>query len=532
MNNIKTRSRIWLVGWGIVVTMLGASIPVAATGLNDADPMFDGEPTTAAGGADAYSPDPSFHGGTWIVDDFAGNLTQPNAGFRGEEIARLPNGDYVVAALVKKPDGSQSSSSWNLGLVHYNRRGTQRLTWSAPTAAHAHYHNQYVVYPNTTSPAITAIKDMIVVNNRILVLVEMLRASYYETVVLVFGTDGSYKSQTSPFFFNPGPGIGDTNDHPGGIAARVDLVSGRYFVMVAGTLFRPATGHGRGVFRRYELTDNGLVAQTPMIDLNTSACWSTTWECHVRDLVVRSLYDQHAYVLYAMRPNTGTQNWNVVVSRINFDGQGDPSWDPNNVSWNLSDGGNGADWPVGMLVRTPPSAGVFRDQIYVVTESSRACQPGTGVLRFNHDGGLMSSRLIGGATDATAVCNLNSRDYDKPQGIAGNVTNGHDGQSRIAVVGHRGTSYVNDGRPRALFMVFDAGLGLLDQQELRYPLDVVGDGTRYPAFGGVVGDANGFTMTGNLMYPTVAPTAANLRGKRSTAALRMTTGVIFANGFD
>jgi hypothetical protein len=331
----------------------------------------------AGGPAEQYSPDARFHGGDWIVDNFAANLAAPNTGFIGRKIARLPSGDYVVAALVKKPDGTQTNNYWNLGLVRYSSDGSERQTWSAPTAMYAHYQNQYVIFPNVANAGFVAINDLKVIDGKILVFADLFRSNYNEAVILVFGIDGSYKHQASPFFFNPGPGIGDTHDFAGGMAVRGDLATGRYYVLVAGTLFRPATGHGRGVFRRYELLESGaLSAATGMVDLNTSACWSTGWECHARGLAMQSIFSPHAYVTFAMRPNTASSDWNVVVSRINFDGQGDTSWDPNNVSWNISDGGDSSDWPVGLLVRTPPSSGAFRDEIYVVTESARNCQPG------------------------------------------------------------------------------------------------------------------------------------------------------------
>ena len=484
-----------------------------------------------------YAVDNDYANGTFTDDAFAADITQPNAMFVGKKVLRV-NNEILVAALVKYPNGNQTNGMWNLGLVRYNASGTERLTWSNPPALYAHYQDEYIVFPNSATGLIRNVQDMRVLGERIYVLVD---EQYTPTSpisisrVYVFGTDGRFITAVIPFSAN-GLAVADTPNTAGGLATYTDLVANKHYLVVTATRFLGGTQHGRPVFTRYDIVDvGGLGAAMPMVELNTSACWNPAWECHVRAIEANALYSPKFYVAFAYRPNASNENWNVAVSRIDSNGVGDGSWDPNNMSWNISDGGNGSDWPMGLEVRTPPSQGAFRDEIYVVSESARNCQPGIGVLRLDHDGARVASRLLGGDTSTGSACMGNSRRFDKPQAIVASATNTHTLDARLAIVGYTGVSFVVGPPTNATLTVLDASLqteGILD---VRSPVSSTSNfGTRFPALFGVVSDGNGaFTATGSLAYGAYNETPANLHNKRTVTTVRFAPDVlIFSDDFD
>ena len=494
-------------------------------------------PVQASLFAEPYAVDPGFAGGSFTDDAFASVLTDPNKNFIGKKIIRL-NGDIVVAALVKHPNNNQSNGYWNLGLVRYNASGTQRLTWTNPAASYAHYLDQYLVYPNYANATISEVVDMRTINQKIYVLVnDKFTAAGTATVskVLVFGADGSFISSTIPFSATTNT-PGDTSNIGGGLATYTDIVASKRYIVVAATRYLPANGgRGRPVFRRFELGATGDLAASPgTVELNTSACWNPAWECQARAIEANSLYSPQFYVAFAFRSNTTTPNWNVVVSRINVNGVGDPTWDPNNVSWNLSDGGNGRDWPMGLEVVTPPSSGAFHDDIYVVSESARSCQSGVGVLRFNHDGDVVASRLFGGDTSTAQVCNGTSKRIDRPQAIVANASGNSTSATRLAIVGYTTISYVADARSNATLTILDANLVTRDSRDYRFPLDnTISFGDRFPSLYGAVSDGVGsFTATGELRYSASPIFPANLHGKSTATVVRFAPDRIFGHGFE
>lgn len=492
----------------------------------------------ATAGADPgpYAVDDDYAAGTFTDDAFASDSTLPHAFFEGRKVLRV-NGNVLVAARVKHPGGTQANGMWNLGLVRYNGTGTQRLAWNEPTPSYAHYNDEYIVYPNSTEALIHDVRDMRVLGDRIYVLVDMRYTNAIDLSVarvLVFDLDGAFITSVIPFSAN-GPGVADTPTLGGGLATYTDIVASKRYLVVVGTRFHGGTGHGRGVFTRYELVETGLGAQLPMVALDTSACWSTTWECHVRGIEANSLYSPKLYVAMAFRTSTASADWNIVVSRIGVDGAGDPSWDPNNVSWGLADGGDGRDWPMGLEVRTPPTQGPLRDDIYVVSESARNCQSGIGVIRFDHDGNRVGSRLIGGDTSTGQACDGSSRRFDRPQAIVANATNTHTAEARLAVVGYTGITYVNGPPTNATFTVFDADLQTAGILNVRHPVDAINDfGLRFPSLFGVVSDGDGsFTAAGSLIHGAYGTTPAALHGKSTVATIGFAADVgVFADGFE
>lgn len=162
----------------------GRDVPFAITGLDE-------EP---------YAADPAFAGGQYFLDDFWANPASPTNYFQGRKVARLSNGDIVVAAMVKNPNGNQTNGLWNIGLVRYNAAGTQRVPW--PNGGiYAHVDGEYIVYPKINDAAVGWIQDIRVTGDKILVAFQWHFAGTddIDTRVLVFGQDGSFKSNTGVF---------------------------------------------------------------------------------------------------------------------------------------------------------------------------------------------------------------------------------------------------------------------------------------------------------------------------------------------
>lgn len=86
----------------------------------------------------------------------------------GRKVAQRPDGDIVVAALVKNPNGNQTNGSWNVGLVRYSADGNTLRTWSNP-GVYGSSVNHFVVYPKSDSASFTWIQDIKIVNAFILV---------------------------------------------------------------------------------------------------------------------------------------------------------------------------------------------------------------------------------------------------------------------------------------------------------------------------------------------------------------------------
>lgn len=84
-----------------------------------------------------YVPDPTFNGGNFYEDAFAGDSTQLDASFEGGKIVRLANGDVVLAAVVRHPYASVSTDgAFELGFVRYNAAGV-RVPWPNPQGMNA-----------------------------------------------------------------------------------------------------------------------------------------------------------------------------------------------------------------------------------------------------------------------------------------------------------------------------------------------------------------------------------------------------------
>jgi len=155
--------------------------------------------------SDPFFYDPAFNSNGIYVDGIAGAngacLEQRCDGMR---VARLSNGDIVTAvelySFQSDGVGGGSQSDGDFALVRYNAAG-QRVAWSAPTAAYAHYNNQYLLWPNNDTSAgrmVSHVVDVKAVNGYIYVMFEYTDASDSSnndtrTGLTVFNEAGQWK---------------------------------------------------------------------------------------------------------------------------------------------------------------------------------------------------------------------------------------------------------------------------------------------------------------------------------------------------
>ena len=139
---------------------------------------------------DPYDYDPSFDGGVVIEDRFAAITTQNYQ--IASKLARLSNGDVVVAGIVPAAFQPAGANSNNVGLVRYGSDGS-RVPWPSPTPAYSYFNNMYVDYPNSNAHTFNQVRDIAVIAGFIYVLVDAQAAiDDSDAYVLAFREDGSF----------------------------------------------------------------------------------------------------------------------------------------------------------------------------------------------------------------------------------------------------------------------------------------------------------------------------------------------------
>lgn len=528
----------WAFAAAALALGLGAA-PARAGGFNAADAAAAWQPAAVTSLAeDPYSADPAFAAGRFIEDAFAGDSNVPNTYFEGKKIVRLGNGDLVVAALVRKPDGSQNNGYANIGLVRYDASGTQRQTWSNPTPAYAHFNGQYVIYPNSSTANFSWIQDIKAIDGKILVAANLNfgGSDDVDTTILVFGEDGSFKTADRVFGTGRAEYVGGMEVYkPAALSSKPQVL------VVATDAARESQGGGIGrpLFRRYSLEAGGtLTDETGVVALNTHWCDNPGRDCRPAGIALGwrglvgtpSIYVVNRYY----QPAADQPGWSVAVTRIDANGVADTSW-PGEWWYARDGGGAGAhrNWPVALAVRTSGlgvPASPYRDEVFVVSEIDRSCGAGILVNRFDHDGAVSPARIFGGSTATTPICNTLGRPADYPIDVtlSGN---------RLAVAGFgKHGSIIPGGEDSydAFVAVLDASTGgappLLDLHDYAFPIG--GPRQRHSGFWGIASTSAGrFVVAGDVRFTNAAATPAALRGKTRVAVLGIAPDRIFGSGF-
>lgn len=518
---------------------LGAA-PVHAGGFNAAESAAPAsQPAAVANLAeDPYSADPAFAAGAFIEDAFAGDSTAPNTYFDGKKVVRLGNGDLVVAALVRKPDGSQNNGFANIGLVRYNAAGTQRLTWSNPTPAYAHFNNQYVVYPNSATANFSWIQDIKAIDGKILVAANLNfgGSDDIDTTILVFGEDGSFKTADRVFGGGGAEYVGGMEVYkPAALSSKPQVL----VVATNATRESQGGGIGRPLFRRYSLEAAGTLSdETGVVALNTHWCDDPGRDCRPAGIALGtrgSIGTPSIYVVNRYyQPAADQPGWSIAVSRIDANGAADASW-PGEWWYSRDGGGAGAhrNWPVALAVRTSGlgiPASPYRDEVFVVSEIDRSCGAGIVVNRFDHDGATRPSQIFGGSTATGAICNALGRPADYPVDVAL-------GGGRLAVAGfgkHGSILPGGEDSYNGFVAVLDASTGgtppLTDLRDYTFPIG--GPRERHSGFWGIAPTSAGrFVVAGDVRFTNADATPAALRGKSRVAVLGIAPDRIFGSGF-
>lgn len=484
---------------------------------------------------DPYGTDPAFNHGLYYRDDFAVNLSGANQSSRAFKTAKLSDGSFVVAALVKNPAGNQTNGYWNLGLLRYSATG-QRLQWSNPDSAYAHFNDEYVVYPKSPTVHYRHIRDVKAIDGRIVVLLENQFAGGSDTdaLVAVFGEDGSHKDTESAFQTS-------SADFAGGLAVyRTSAVGSVPQVLVTGSV-QQASGIRRPYFSRFDLESDGSLTRRigPKV-LNTHWCDDASRDCRPAGIALgnRGLFFAPSIYVVNRYYQTATdqQGWSIAITKITSNGDADPDW-PGLWWYNTEDGSGGAHyvWPVDIAVKTTglglPSS-PYRDQIYVISEFGRSCGNGVLASRFDENHGYVEWAIFGGSAASGALCSAIGSPADYPHAVAidGNrlAIVGHGTYEPLAIPGQPVPEPVTDAWV-AVADISDGGLAIRDMRDFSY---VNADNrTHHSGLWGIASAGSGrFVVTGDGRYKE--SDAAVFAGKQFMLTLGIAPDRIFGDGFE
>lgn len=510
--------------WAVFVLL--ACMAAAASALEPDASIASSQPTIAAA-TDPYGTDRNYHGGEYLEDTFLTNPTSSAGRFLGEKVAKLSNGDIVVAALVTNPGGNQTNGLFNIGLIRYEADGTPVRWTNAGSFLYA--TGQYIVYPMEDGAKYRDIVAIKAIGGHI-----VIAANYQandtgdvDTRLLVFGEDGALQSISGVFVESNNVG-----EYAGGLATY-----GSDQIVVVATRV-PPSGPPRPLFQRLRINPDGTFStETPVIALNNWGCAGDASgpPCEIHGVATgfRGIGADPVIYLAAQRFMDG--RWLVDLERILPNGLSDPGWKPANTTWNLSDVAGGNTYPVDIAVETgglgiPGSP--HTDTVYVAASIDRACRSGIAVGRFDNAGAMNSPASFGGDTTGPTLCGsviLANADYPKNM-----VLSGH----RLAVVGFRA------GR-RSISIcpgcedVIDGELAILDTEHWElssyatYPYPIHGPRDRHTGLWGIVATSDGrFVATGDVRYRADADVAPELRGKQAVVTVGFASDTIFENGFE
>lgn len=482
--------------------------------------------------ASGYVPDPSFNHGRYFEDAFSANQNGPNNDFAGKKVARLANGDIVVAALVKNPNGNQTNAYYNLGLVRYNAAGTMRLTWPG-AGAYGSASNQYVVYPKLDSADTSWIQDIKVIDDFILVSINRnWTATDVDTAVVVFRSDGAFVERAAIFSRTDAEYVGGMEVYK--------TSDGIRHVVVVGTRI-PASGNTtpRPLYSHYTLGNTGHLASVDgqsEITLAYGACAGANENCQPKGIALGypALIGLSPVIFVALNkpaPNANTTGDDIVVLGINPSGTALSNWAGG--WWNLpGDRGNKNDTPFGIAVKSTGlgiSGSPRIHTVYVAANSSRECASGISVLRqsTSDNGATAQATLFGGSAASAALCAAL-----KPARDIGNGVAMQDG--KLAIAGMRvAPSILPLGEDRV-----DGEFALVDDLTVTaplttYPFQIGSPRDKHTGLFGIVGTGNGkFVATGDDRFRDDSDVPASLRGKKAVVTLGLGADLIFADGFD
>lgn len=449
---------------------------------------------------DAYLYDPAFNGGFVLEDRFA--AVDVSASMYGSRLARLPDGDLVVAGQVTSAFGDEFFAS-NIGLVRYGPDGG-RIPWSQPTPGYSYFDGRYVDYPNSASGPFSGVKAIVATGEFIYVLADR-QATSPDVSIVAFGDDGSFIGEYPAF---------DTPLVEKGAGLVAYTVPGCVGVLACTRLIAVATytnGIGRDVItaKRFQVGMNAgtLVVDTsfgpfgngandyPMPDY---AC-DVHADCSVSAAGATLVRGENGAPTVYVAATSLYEAWDEDTAVLAIDGAtGSPvaafgagggfSWNPIQI---------GADRAVAIVVRA--GAEMSSDRIYVVGQADTECPGsadvtivavagGTGLrdTGFGNDGVV----AFGGSHDPNA-CTATA------QAMAAAITPSGE---RIVVAGRGTWTELEPNHDLPMFASVSARDGHVMQRLHANPPQPAGaPWTEYALFDVVAGHAGTFLATGALI---------------------------------
>jgi len=489
-----------------------------------------------------YLPDPSYNGGLYTVDAFAGN---EGFSYRAKKLVHLDNGDVVVAAIVP-PFGGGSANTINLGLVRYNASG-QRVAWSNPTPSFAFFGNQYIVYPNTSDgtvdDSVSDVKDMQRIGNRIFVLIDhpFDGTGDMDSRVVVFDTDGQFLA-TDPIVATSLP------EHAGGITVYSNL----QFPETLGLAYAGTTiatdGSTRPTFRRFTINaDSTLTAETAPVYVTAGDVCSSTHNCQLRGIAAGGMSGSSPSRFYlAGGYQYQGDDWDYLVFAVLSDGSAATSFSDDGARIHFFDvGGSGRD--IANAISVTRGGVGSTDQIYLSGEVAQDCEPGVGITKFDGSGesqlgfGSGGDVVVGGSAETNpSTCSLDFA-FGSARADIGLASALDGGKLAVAGLNIYGPGLLcTAGNPcpednvDGELIVVDAETGALDAfRGYAFSDTAGGPRSRHSGLWGIVPSGSGsFTVAGDVRFFQSAP--GEPAGAMQVATLRLgsASDVIFADGFD
>lgn len=373
-----------------------------------------------------YEFDPAFSG-NYAIDAFT---TAENTGAAryGGKLARLPNGDVVVAGIVRL-DNDPIAPNWNLGLVRYSPGGT-RVAWSG-SGLHFHAGNQYVVYPNLPNggsgyTTLRKVSDIAYANGRLYVLVRTLfnpSPQDHDVQLLIFAEDGSYLNSINVF---------SSSEDEDSVALSV-LETG----LVANPVAIAVLGRRSGVrsaIAKYLVNSSNVIQLDSSFGggdgrvefvLPTAECTYVDCEFLATDIAFprgggggsnRPLYLSG----WARRDSPSSTDIDMVAVKFTASGQLDTNFDFNGVrQYAFDDPGSSLSDYTSALVATRSPLGNL-DTVWLAGPVARTCSQGVGVVRLDGGSGQPDpnfgsvGRALFGGSPLPAGPDCVSRDYLDP----------------------------------------------------------------------------------------------------------------------
>ncbi len=412
----SARSRGLLGALASIVFCISMSTAVAKPiGSGDADSP-DGSPEI-----DNYRYDPTYGLAGVTFDRFSDSSTK---NYFGQKIARLDNGDVIVAGIVPR---SGSSVADQVGLVKYSPSG-RRQTWSSIPSPYSRF-DQYIVYPNANSGqptgAFIGVVGLEVHENNILVMAnEQSTTGAIRPIMMVFSSNGIFRGW---WFNTPGgntnkPGRGFTisgsklivlgdDPVPSDIPSRPRIWMSRYTIDPNGGLGVDST-FGSGGFAFYRAS--ACTTAATAVECSTYAAFEG-----IKAQKGPVVFASPKYYVAVTFKGSGVPSYDASVLRFNGNGSRDLTFGVSSTGYDphiaFDDGGDNADYAVSLQTDfhvVPPLA--YVDDIYLTLSISRNAQRGIGVVRLDGNGDVVSSFgnngriLFGGCGSGTGNCTFSN----------------------------------------------------------------------------------------------------------------------------